>query len=711
MKPYRNPTTSASSTPLLLVCFFAIYQLTTISPALLTTTSLSPYHSLFLSLSSNSSSSSHLRHLTRLPHISSSEANSLAASYVLSSFPFPSHSTFYSVLLSFPLHRSLSLFSPSSPPVHFSLTQIPSPSDPSSSVAYLAVPTFHAYAHSGVVSAPLTYAYYGRVEDFDTLQSLGINVTGTVVLARYGKIFRGDIVKNAQDAGAAAVLVYSDYEDYAKGDTFPAGQWLPETGVQVGSTFRAQGDPTTPTWSCRAGEEECERVDKEEIVRKGFMPGVPSLPISGKDGEELHKAMGGQLAPDNWQGREGTPVYHLGPGPGVVNLTYMGNETLRTIQNVFAVIEGKEEPDRYVLLGNHRDAWTFGAVDPNSGTAALLELAERLSKLQKKGWRPRRTIILCNWDAEEYGLIGSTEWVEENREILTSRAVAYLNVDSAVHGPGFQASATPQLDALLIEASKMVKDPDNPSQTIYDLWIASSDSGLVGRLGGAGSDHAAFVQHIGVPSVDMSFGHGYPVYHSIYDDYLWMEKFGDPMFQRHVAAASIWGLVALRLADDEILPFDYVSYASELKRGAKTIEEEAAGNSVSFSPLYKSIEEFRIAATKINDDKKALEKKLWGVALRKDQSKLRELNDRLMMAERAFIDGQGLLGREWHKHLVYGTSKTDDYGSKSYPGIDDAIGDAKKSNTSDAWRLVQHEIYRAARAVKQASSVLNGGLT
>lgn len=155
------------------------------------------------------------------------------------------------------------------------------------------------------------------------MRSLGINVTGTVVLARYGKIFRGDIVKNAQDAGAAAVLVYSDYEDYAKGDTFPAGQWLPETGVQVGSTFRAQGDPTTPGWSCQAGEEECERVDKEEIVRKGFMPGVPSLPISGKDGEELHKAMGGQLAPDNWQGREGTPVYHLGPGPGVVNLTYM----------------------------------------------------------------------------------------------------------------------------------------------------------------------------------------------------------------------------------------------------------------------------------------------------------------------------------------------------------------------------------------------------
>ncbi|KAJ1688094.1 hypothetical protein LUZ63_019484 [Rhynchospora breviuscula] len=709
MKPILNPATSAFSTPLLLLCFFTLYLVTTISPFLLTisttTSSSSPYHSLFLSLSSNTSASSHLRRLTSLPHIASSDADSLAASYVLSSFPFPSHTTSYSVLLSFPLLRSLSL---SSPPFHFSLTEIPAPSDPYSSLASLAVPTFHAYAHSGSVTAPLTYAYYGRVEDFDELRSLGINVTGTVVLARYGKIFRGDIVKNSQDAGAAAVLVYSDYQDYAQGDVFPDGQWLPETGVQRGSTLRMQGDPSTPGWSCRVGEEECERVDKEEIVRQGFMPAVPSLPISGKDGEELHKAIGGQVAPDDWQGREGSPVYHLGPGPGVVNLTYLGNETLRKIQNVFAVIEGKEEPDRYVVLGNHRDAWTFGAVDPNSGTASLLELAERLFKLQKRGWRPRRTIILCNWDAEEYGLIGSTEWVEENREVLTSRAVTYLNVDSAVHGPGYRASATPQLDALLIEASKMVKDPDNPSQTIYDSWISSNDSVPVGRLGGGGSDHAPFLQHIGVPSVDMAFGTGYPVYHSIFDDYSWMQKFGDPMFQRHVAAASIWGLVALRLADDEILPFDYVSYASELKRGVKTIEEAAAGSPVSLSPLYKSIEEFNAAATKINDEKKVLGKKFWGIPLRKDQSKLRELNDRLIMAERAFIDGQGLSGREWHKHLIYGTSKYDDYGAKSYPSIDDAIIEAKKLNSTDAWRMVQHEIYRAARAVKQASLVLNG---
>ncbi|POO00559.1 Peptidase [Trema orientale] len=280
-----------------------------------------------------------------------------------------------------------------------------------------------------------------------------------------------------------------------------------------------------------------------------------------------------------------------------------GELVIGTIENVIGVIEGVEEPDRYVILGNHRDAWTFGAVDPNSGTAALLEVAQRLAKLQKKGWKPRRTIILCNWDAEEYGLsavtvlskaysspllnvgfespcgLGSTEWVEENRDLLASRAVAYLNVDCAVSEPNFYASATPQLDELLIQATQQVLDPDNSSRTIYESWLESSNPVKIGRLGGGGSDFAAFVQHIGIPAVMMSFDNGYPVYHSLYDDFIWMKKFGDPMFQRHVA------------------------------------------------------------------------------------------------------------------------------------GIDDAVEMAKKLNTAESWKLVQHEIWRVSRAVKQASQVLNGVLT
>ncbi|XP_047260417.1 probable glutamate carboxypeptidase LAMP1 isoform X1 [Capsicum annuum] len=227
----------------------------------------------------------------------------------------------------------------------------------------------------------------------------------------------------------------------------------------------------------------------------------------------------------------------------------------------------REDVSRFVILGNHRDAWTFGAVDPNSGTATLLVIAQRLEKLQKIGWKPRRTIVLCNWDAEEYGLIGSAEWVEENREMLAARVVAYLNVDCPVQGGPFRASATPQLDDIIIEAARQVQDPDNSSQTIYQSWLASDNDTIVklGRLGGAGSDYAAFVQHLAPKKhVEFIFRACYPVYHSMYDDFVWMKKFGDPMFHRDTAVASIWGLVALRLVDDEVFPFNYLSYAIEL---------------------------------------------------------------------------------------------------------------------------------------------------
>ncbi|KAK1266307.1 putative glutamate carboxypeptidase 2 [Acorus gramineus] len=542
---------------------------------------------------------------------------------------------FYEVSLSYPVHRSLtlSLDLSTGPAVQFSLTQEIYPGDPYATEAAEVVPTFHAYAPTASVAGPAVYVNYGRVEDYDVLHELGMNISGAVVLARYGKIFRGDIVGNAYEAGAVGAVVYTDRKDYGGEVWFPEGRPMPPTGVQIGTVYWAAGDPSTPGWASRSG---CERIEVEEMVARGDLPRIPSLPVSAVDGEAIMRAIGGPVAGDDWQGGDGGVVYRVGPGPGVLNLTYIGNQTLATIQNVFAVIKGVEEPDRYVLLGNHRDAWTFGAVDPNSGTAALLEVARRFGKLQKIGWRPRRTIILCNWDAEEYGLIGSTEWVEENREMLKSKVVAYLNVDCAVSGPGFHASATPQLDDLLKQAAQQVQDPDNSSQTIYDSWIASKESSLIGRLGGGGSDYAAFVQHVGVPSVDMFFG----------------------------GAASIWGLVALKLADEEILPFNYISYASELLMSTKELEHELLGEPISLTSLFKSIEELEKAAIKINNEKK-----------------------------------------------IYAPSKHNDYGSKSFPGIDDAVEKAKKLKKTESWHFVQHEIWRVSRAVTQASLVLNGEFT
>ncbi|KAL5768726.1 hypothetical protein ACOSQ2_015509 [Xanthoceras sorbifolium] len=678
------------------------------------------YHSFFIStaLSDNVSVAHHLRTLTRRPHVAGSEANAEAAAYVLSVFTscnIQAHVAPYHVSLTYPVSRTLSLTRPppADSPITFTLRQEIYDGDPYADVANQVLPTFHGYAKSGNVMGPAVYVNYGRVEDYATLKEMGVDVSGSVVLARYGEIYRGDIVHNAYEAGAIGALIYTDRKDYGGGghDTkwFPDDKWMPPSGVQVGSVYDGAGDPTTPGW---ASSEGCERLSYEEVEKAGDVPLIPSLPISAADGETIMRSIDGKEANKDWQGDKDAPIYRVGPGPGVVNLSYTGENVIATIQNVIGVIAGTEEPDRFVILGNHRDAWTFGAVDPNSGTAALLEVAERLQKLQKRGWNPRRTIVLCNWDAEEYGLIGSTEWVEENREILASRAVAYLNVDSAVHGAGFRASATPQLDELLKQATQQVQDPDNSSQTIYEAWVGSSNSPVIGRLGGGGSDYGAFVQHIGVPAADISFGKGYPVYHSMYDDFIWMEKFGDPMFQRHVAAASVWGLVALRLADEEFLPFNYLSYAYELQKSAKELEVEVSGKGISLSPLFKSIKELSEAATKIENQKKAIEEaKGWVSKWKRDHFKVRELNDRLMMAERAFTDRDGLFRRPWYKHLIYAPSKHNDYGSKSFPGIDDAIEEAKNLNTAESWYTVQHEVWRVSRTVRHASLVLNGVLT
>ncbi|KAM3351144.1 hypothetical protein ACQJBY_023257 [Aegilops geniculata] len=674
--PPPRATARLHPLPLLVGALFATYHHLLVAPA------PSYYQSLFLSLGSNDTAAAHLRALTVRPHLAGTEANALAADHVvstLSSLSFPTRVTPYEVLLSYPVRRSLSLSAPGRDATAFALVQDTYPGDPYAAASAEVVPTFLAYAASGSAAAEVVYANYGRTEDYAYLASRGVNVTGKVALARYGKVYRGDIVKNARDAGAAAAVIFTDPKDYTPGKAFPDGPWMPPTGVQVGSTFKGVGDPTTPMW---ASSEGCERVSVAEAMSTDDMPGIPALPVSGRDGEEILRLVGGDVAPEDWQGGDGAPVYRLGPGPAVLNLTYTGNETIATIQNVISVIEGKEEPDRYVILGNHRDAWTFGAADPNSGTAALLELAQRLSKLQNKGWRPRRTIILCNWDAEEYGLIGSTEWVEENRAMLTSRTVAYLNVDVGVSGSGVDASATPQLDELLKQASKKVQNPDNGTESLYDLWIAS-DSSLIGRLGGGGSDYSAFVQHIGIPSVDMAIG----------------------------SVASIWGLVALRLSDEEILPFNYSSYATELENGAVDINKRVLGMPVSLSPLHRSIKQFNRAVLKVDSELQALQTwKFWS-PWRNNPLRARDLNDRLMMTERAFTEREGLSGRPWYKHMIYGPSLYNDYGAEVYPGADDAIQTAKKTNTSESWQSVQHEIHRIARVISQAALVLSGGLT
>ncbi|MED6132055.1 hypothetical protein PIB30_015628 [Stylosanthes scabra] len=437
---------ATATTTTLLAIATSFFLLLTPSP---TTPKPNHYHTLFIStsLSSNASISNHLQALTQRPHIASSQA----------------------------ANDVLKVFTSSNIPSHMaSYHQETYEGDPYASVSGEAVPTFHAYAKSGTAVGPVVYVNYGRVEDYLTLrENMGVNVSWCVVLARYGKIYRGDIVKNAYDEGAVGVVVYSDRKDYGGGG---GGRWFPDD--KWGQCIRGLGIQQHQASSGGDGDGECERLTKEEVEKEGDVPLIPSLPVSGADAEKILRSIGGAVAQHDWQGSKDAPTYRVGPGPAILNLTFKGQENIAAIQNVIGVIEGAEEPDRYVILGNHRDAWTFGAVDPNSGTAALLEVAQRFGKLQKQGWKPRRTIILCNWDAEEYGLIGSKEWVEENRELLASRAVAYLNADSAVGGAGFNAMATPQLDELIKRATQQVTDPDNSSQSLYEAWTSSGTSPL-----------------------------------------------------------------------------------------------------------------------------------------------------------------------------------------------------------------------------------------
>eukprot|EP00250_Pteridium_aquilinum_P015225 c22459_g2_i1 orf=43-2142(-) len=656
------------------------------------------------SRASNESIAQHLYHLTRHPHVAGTPHNlHTTADYVLSAFRdcgLHAYHTDYQVLLSYPVSRALSLSFPNGTLLHTGLL-LEEEQDKD------VIPTFHAYSPSGDVLSEVVYVNYGRSEDYEVLRGLGVNLTGAIIIARYGKIYRGDIVALAAKAGAAAALIYTDPLDYAgssKQGFYPQAPWLPPAGVQRGTVFQELGDPLTPGWPST--------TSAERIQGSTLLPSIPSLPISALDALPILHSLEGPVAPQSWQGALDLPAYHIGRGPSLLHFSYLENQTIATIRNIFAVIRGSTEPDRYVLLGNHRDAWTYGAVDPNSGTAALLEVARRFGALQQKGWRPRRTIYLCNWDAEEYGLIGSTEWVEENEKLLSAKGVAYINVDMAVSGAGFIAAATPQLDDLLKRTARKIKDPDGLAATVYDSWVQPQNSSpAIKRLGGTGSDYAPFLQHAGVSAIDFTFGGSYPVYHSTYDNYDWMLKFGDPFFHRHVAIVQIWGLLALELADAGILPFDYEAYAAELQVYAEAIDAQLktcnASQLVTVNPLFSAISDLRNAAHSILHEAKSL---YGSTFFKRDVSaQERAINDRLLLAERAFLDAKGLARGDWYKHLVFGPTTNDDYASSSFPGVQDALSAAK--DDSSTWALVQHEIWRAARSATCAALVLRGELT
>ncbi len=436
---------------------------------------------------------------------------------------------------------------------------------------------------SGDVTAPIVYAHAGNPEDYDLLRKNGISVEGKIVLVRYSNpySYRGFKALTAQREGAAAMLVYSDPQEdgYKKGKVDPDGPWGPEYHIQRGAItydFMVPGDPTTPGWASVPG---AKRIPIEDAISA---PKIMALPLSWHDAKPLLENMDGPIAPDSWQGGLGFS-YRLGGEKEKVHLKIEMDNGLQPYYVVEARIRGAELPDEWVVLGNHRDAWVFGGVDPSSGTASMMELTRALGELKKDGMRPRRTLVICSWDGEEVGLTGSTEWGEQFADELRAKGVAYINVDEATSGPSFHGQAVASLAPMLVETTRTLKDPSG--KTLYEAWKATAakekeeghqssqmnDSGVAdGQLAdtriGSGSDHTVFLNFVGMPVIGLQFDGDYGVYHSGYDDFYWMNHFGDPGYKYHTLMSQLWGVTALRLANADLLPFDFATYAANIRQ-------------------------------------------------------------------------------------------------------------------------------------------------
>ncbi len=533
---------------------------------------------------------------------------------------------------------------------------------------------FNAFSASGDVTSDVVYANYGLPEDFDFLRSRGVSAEGKIVIVRYGGCYRGVKAMMAEREKAAGLLIYSDPQEdgYHAGLVYPRGPWRPPTAVQRGSVLYDFIYPGVK--------------DDDSTV-----PHIPVAPLSYQDARHIMENLQGVVAPPSWQGA--LPfTYHVGPGPAKIRLDVHMQTRLRTIWNVIAKIPGTGKPEEVIVAGNHRDAWVYGAADPNSGTTAMLEMARGFGTLLKEGWHPQRSIWLCSWDAEEPDEFGSTEWTEKHSTELTQKAVAYLNLDIAVAGDHFVASATPSLKRFLQEIAVDVPDPKGGSvleraNQLYrkqlratlgpgsipgpafaltaekagnvvtgqlrdesaPLKPTSEQMIEIGNLGG-GSDFLSFFYHFGIPATEFGFRGAYGVYHSAFDDYRWMEAFGDPQFAYHVAAARFDGLETLRLAQADLLPLDYEGYAQEIQSFVEGIRQKLTllghGNELDFGPA-------QIAAWKLAQTARILNDEYEAVSVGKTQiSDLYRVNRALVNAEKAFLS-EGLPARPWYKHTVF----------------------------------------------------------
>jgi N-acetylated-alpha-linked acidic dipeptidase len=669
----------------------------------------------------------HLRLLTEVPHVAGTPADRATAEYVqqrLTAYGWDARIEAVPVWLNYPKEMHVELVEPNREPLAVRERGAAWDKDAYDSDAFDA---FHGYSASGDVTAPVVYANYGDVDDLKALAGLGIDVRGKIVLVRYGKIFRGLKVRNAERAGAAGVIIYSDPLDdgYAKADAYPRGAARPEDAIQRGSVqflSEGPGDPTTPGWASTANGKRLKPAEAHGVPR------IPSIPLAWAEAQKILDALEGPNVPTGWQG--GLPLaYHVGPGPAKIHLVSQQDYAVRPIWNVIATMKGREAPDEWIVCGNHRDAWVFGAVDPNSGTICLLEMARGLGELAKTGWRPRRTIMLCSWDGEEYGLLGSTEWTEANAEAVSKKVVAYLNIDTAVGGKDFRVGGSHALRDVLVGALKDVPDPGK-SGTVFQSW---TDKGVSdgktewARLNrerrwrgeptrplemnvsplGSGSDYTSFLDHLGVPSMDLRFEGLQGTYHSMYDDFEYMDRIVDPGYPYHVAVTGLWSRVTMRLADAELAPLRYSNTGQfaidELQSIEDRMDDANAAVTDSAKLLRADFTAVRAAATRLRDAGRAFEQRadaaLAGSAW--PGGSVAATNAALIGAERALL-GAGLPGRTWFRHELYAPGLNTGYAPVPLPRLGQAVLDKEPAALRAGTDPIRAALDRAATVLERA---------
>ena len=688
----------------------------------------------------------YMKRMSARPHHLGSPYDKDNAEWILAKFKewgWDARIETYDVLFPTPKERLVEMVAPS--PMKLTLEEPAVAVDPTSGQKAEQLPSFNAYSIDGDVTGPIVYVNYGRPQDYDDLERRGISVRGAIVIARYGNSWRGIKPKVAAEHGAIACLIYSDPQDdgYYIDDVFPQGPTRNSSGVQRGSVMAlplSPGDPLTPGVGATADAKRLEQKDATTLTR------IPVLPISYADAQPLLAALRGPVVPESWRGA--LPMtYHFGPGPTRVHMKLAFNWNRVPVYNVIARLQGSTYPDEWVIRGNHHDAWVNGASDPGSGMSVVLEEARALGELARQGWRPKRTLIYAAWDGEEQGLLGSTEWVEAHDRDLREHAVAYVNSDGTGRG-FFNPSGSHSLEQLVNSVARDVEDPET-KMTVWkraqaraiargsatERTEARSRGDLRIAALGSGSDYSSFLQHNGVPSVDLRFG-GFDnndgIYHSIYDDYFYYTKFLDTDFAYGRTLAQTAGTMMIRLADADLLPFEFTNvsdtaqtYVKELQALLKSqqddgrernrqIEEgvftaindpkrplqapkvERVAPALNFAPLENAVEALTQAAARYRKAADAARPKLVS-----NPTSARAINARLLQAERQLTDEAGLPRRPWYRHMLYAPGFYTGYAVKTMPGVREAIEQKE-------YVEAEHEIGRVAAALIREAALLDG---